>query len=255
MCFSYCSRTNSNDQLFVKNATDRRQTKLLTKVKVLLVCPFCGHKASFLYMPLFILLGASGTGKSTIYHQLLQNIPECVILESDFLIDSIGQLVPKSIWRVLKWFSKLALPTKTDVIKQDGKNSKEQTSIIKSLNKRFVHSYRNIWLRIAKNIHQSGRSVVLLVRATPDHFEDCPERSYFSAIHYAALVCSEEELTKRIGNRYPDILTNMLVLNRWFKAQAETHNPPISLIDTTHKSPEETSLEVIQWIRQHLESN
>ena len=78
---------------------------------------------------------------------------------------------------------------------------------------------------------------------------------YFSSIHYAALVCSEDELTKRISSRYPDIVDNMLDLNHWFQTQAETHSPPIHLINTTNKSPEETSHDVTHWIRQFLVHN
>src|SRR6266496_6638262 len=49
--------------------------------------------------------------------------------------------------------------------------------------------YRNMWLRVAKNIGQAGRPVVLCGTAIPEQFETCPERRYFSTLHYLAMVC------------------------------------------------------------------
>jgi hypothetical protein len=83
------------------------------------ICPFCGYAHQFIQQPLFIVSGASGTGKSTSGLELVKALPECVVLESDIL-----------------WGSVAASPADD------------------------YHSYRNVWLRMANNIGQSGRPVV-----------------------------------------------------------------------------------------------
>ena len=49
------------------------------------------------------------------------------------------------------------------------------------------------WLRMAKNIGQSGRPAALFGAglAVPENIEQCLERRYFGQVHYLALVCEE----------------------------------------------------------------
>src|SRR5437762_10497370 len=49
------------------------------------ICPFCGYAHPFLQLPLFIITGSSGSGKTTICLELIPLVQECVILESDIL--------------------------------------------------------------------------------------------------------------------------------------------------------------------------
>ena len=49
------------------------------------LCSTCGEGSRFLRLPLFIVTGASGSGKTTVMHRLLHTLPECVVLESDIL--------------------------------------------------------------------------------------------------------------------------------------------------------------------------
>lgn len=49
------------------------------------VCAACAAELPFLRLPLFIVSGASGTGKSTVMHHLLHTLPGFVVLESDIL--------------------------------------------------------------------------------------------------------------------------------------------------------------------------
>ena len=227
--------------------------KIIDKTNMVAICPYCGYRTPFIQLPMFIITGASGTGKSTIFPKLLAQIPDCVFLESDCLIGSFSELVPKCVWGFLTWLSHLALPLKKKEINIKSESSTTKRASQSNQRKSsLVHAYRNIWLRIIKNIHQSGRPVVLSVRATPEHFEDCPERKYIGNIHYLALVCSTDELEKRIKNRYPKIVKKMLVLNEWYKANANTTDPKMTVLDTTRKSPEETVAETIKWIRETL---
>jgi hypothetical protein len=47
------------------------------------ICRHCGHAHPFKQLPLFIVTGASGSGKSAACLQLVPLLPECVVLETD----------------------------------------------------------------------------------------------------------------------------------------------------------------------------
>ncbi len=119
--------------------------------------------------------------------------------------------------------------------------------------------YRNLWLRVAKNVGQNGRSVVLCGTAIPEQFEACPERRYFSTLHYLAMVCDDQLLEERLKQRpawrqsgSAEYIEGMIQFNRWLKEHASSTCPPMTLFDTSHRSIIETVRDVAQWIRQRL---
>lgn len=122
-----------------------------------------------------------------------------------------------------------------------------------------IESYHEMWLRMAKNIGQAGRPVVLCGTALPEHLETQPERRYFSTIHYLAMVCDDALLEERLKLRpawrksgSSDVVERMIQFNRWLKEHASTTNPPMTLYDNSHQQLQETSEEVAQWIRKRL---
>ena len=182
------------------------------------VCLHCHYGHPFIRQPLFIISGASGTGKTATCLALASMMSDCVVLESDVL------------WRV-----------EFDRPEDNYRN------------------YRNTWLRLAKNIGQSGRAVALFGSAVPEQFEDLPERRYFSAIHYLAMVCDDAILVERLQSRpawrragSPEFIEKMLAFNRWLKENAVTTQPPISLFDTSHRSIAESVEFTANWISRHL---
>ncbi len=119
--------------------------------------------------------------------------------------------------------------------------------------------YQNMWLRVAKNIGQAGRPVVLCGTALPEQFEVCPERRYFSTLYYLALVCDEAVLQERLKLRLSwrssgsnNVLERMVHFNRWLKEHAMTTNPPMTLYDNSCQSIQETTKEIALWIRERL---
>jgi predicted ABC-type ATPase len=119
--------------------------------------------------------------------------------------------------------------------------------------------YRNMWLRVAKNIGQAGRPVVLCGTALPDQFETCAERRYFSTLYYLAIVCDDALLKERLQQRpqwrksgSDDFVKQMVQFNRWLREHAATTDPPMTLYDNTHQSIQETTSDVAQWIRERL---
>jgi shikimate kinase len=184
------------------------------------LCQQCGHRHAFRRMPLFVVTGASGTGKTTVGLQLVATLPECVVLDSDIL-----------------W----------------GKAFEDESAA------EGPRPYRTIWLRMAKNIGQAGRPVVLLGSALPEQFESSPERRYFEAIHYMTFVCSSEALDSRLsarprwrGSGTPEVRETMRDFNRWLSENAARTQPRMTVLDTTTISVAETVEAVTRWVREVL---
>ena len=53
-------------------------------------CPECGHVAPRRFLPLFIMTGASGTGKTAVIPALRRLLPDWEVFETDILWDSGG---------------------------------------------------------------------------------------------------------------------------------------------------------------------
>jgi predicted kinase len=185
------------------------------------ICAHRGHRHTFHRGPLFIVTGASCTGKTTIALQLAAALPDYVVLDSDIL-----------------W----------------GKAFVEVEGTAAD-----PHPYRTVWLRMAKNIGQGGRPVVLLGSAIQEQFEASPERRYFETLHYMTLVCSDETLDARLsarpawrGSGTAEVRETMRAFNRWLREHAATTSPPMTLLDTTALSVTEVVDAVSAWVRDHF---
>ena len=62
-----------------------RADKLIDPLGPFAICPECGYKHPFLQLPLLIVSGASGTGKTTVCQRLLGQVMQAVLLECDIL--------------------------------------------------------------------------------------------------------------------------------------------------------------------------
>ena len=62
-----------------------RADKVIDHAGSYAVCPCCGYQHKFLQLPLFILTGASGVGKTTTCLALAAKTTEVVVMESDIL--------------------------------------------------------------------------------------------------------------------------------------------------------------------------
>ena len=114
--------------------------------------------------------------------------------------------------------------------------------------------FRELWLRLAANVHQAGRSVLLVGSGTPDQFEELDGRRFFSDVFYAALVCSSQRIRERVVSRplwrktgSPEFIEAMITYNDWLVANASTNAPPITVFDTTSVEITRTASEVATW--------
>jgi broad-specificity NMP kinase len=182
-----------------------------------LVCSACGERRRELRrLPLLLVGGPAGAGKSTALALLLGELDEAVLMESDLL-----------------WRKEFNTP-------EDGYND-----------------YCRLWLRLAAHISQAGKPVALFGAgfAVPRGVEPLPERSLFSVAHYLGLTCDEEVLASRLRarpswrNTTDELIAEHVKFNRWLRENAAQTSPPVTLLDTTEDSPEETAARVAAWIR------
>ena len=192
--------------------------KQVDEAQSVAICPACSFRHPFTMLPLFVIGGPSGVGKSTVLQTLIGTINEVVLLEADIL------------WR--KEFNK---PESN------------------------YRDFFDVWLRIAKNIAQSGRPVALFGAGfvVPENLSRSVEHRYFSTIHYLGLICSNEALTERLQARptwrgSADTIEAQVSFNRWLKENAHQSMPPIELLDTTNASVEETAAQIRTWIKKRL---
>ena len=183
------------------------------------VCPECGERYAFQMLPLLLICGPSGGGKSAVLRALLGKVDNAVLLEGDLL-----------------WRPEFNRPE---------------------------DSYRDFyetWLRLAKNINQSGRPVALFnAGAIPPNVEPCVERRYFSKTHYLALVCDDAVLEMRLkarpswrasGDR--EFIEAQVQFNQWLKDNAAATEPAIDLLDTTMAGEAETAAAAARWLQAHI---
>lgn len=182
------------------------------------VCPQCSNPHPFRQLPLFVVTGASGAGKSSVCLELAKRMEDVVVMDSDIL------------WR-------------DEFIGKDPD----------------YRQYREMWLRVCKNISQCGRPVVLCGCAVPSQFEPCVERRYFTALHYLALVCDDDVLAERLKARpqwrnadIDEYIQDHVKFNHWFKDNALLNEPQISLLDTTGIEVNRTVESVQTWIREKM---
>lgn len=201
--------------------SEEKEVRPAKGLRAAAVCPHCGYAHPFLRLPLFAITGASGTGKSVISLRIAGAEKSIVHLETDIL-----------------WRPAFNQP-ETD-----------------------YRDFRNTWLRIAKNVAQAGKPVALYGSVIPSQMEACPERRYLGPIYYLALVCDEEVLAARLRARpawrethSEAFVSGMIQFNRWFVEHIDEADPPITLLDTTHQTPEETAGAVRAWLASHWKTN
>ncbi len=203
------------------NCGEYRADKIIDPSGLYAICPVCEYKHAFLQLPLLIVSGASGAGKSAVRNVLMGKINEAVMLEGDIL-----------------WRSEFDKP--------------------KEKYREFFETWLRLCKSISQSgrsvvMFNAGMGV-------PENVEPCVERRYFSELHYLALVCEDEVLAERLRGRPKwrksgdsAYIEDHIRFNRWFKEQGNQTESVIELIDTTAATLEETAKQVALWIRRKLE--
>jgi hypothetical protein len=129
-------------------------------------CPECGrrdHDAAI--EPLFVVTGASGSGKTAIFAPLARALAgRCVTFDVDWLLDAAGAL---SGGRPIAW-----------------------------------PAFWEAWLAVAHGVAQSGMPTVLLGSLMPP-LDGRASRQWVGDIHYLLLDCTDDLRRDRIESRPP----------------------------------------------------
>jgi hypothetical protein len=181
-----------------------------------LVCPACGDRKAFRRLPLLLVGGPAGAGKSTAGASLLGVLTEAVLIESDLL-----------------WRREFNTP-------EDNYND-------------YFRLWLRLAAHISQSgrpVALFGAGF-----AVPHSVEPLPERRLFKTIHYLGLVCDDEVLAARLRarpkwrNTTPELIAEHVKFNHWLKDHAATTDPPVTLLDTTSPGIAETTARVAAWIR------
>jgi shikimate kinase len=184
-----------------------------------LVCSSCGDRRPFRRLPLLLVGGPAGAGKSTVGALLLGELTEAVVIESDLL-----------------WRREFDTP-------EDGYN--EYFRLWLRLAAHISQSGRPVAL------FGAGFAV-------PHNAESLAERQLFSAVHYLGLVCDDDMLVARLRarpswrNTTDELIHEHVKFNHWLKEHAAATAPPVTLIDTTSAALTETAALVARWIRERV---
>jgi energy-coupling factor transporter ATP-binding protein EcfA2 len=187
-----------------------------------IACPECGFRRSARYLPLYIVGGASGSGKSSLCNALAGNLEGFIPLDSDIL-----------------W--------------QPAYNRPEES--YSAYFNQWLRLCSNIY-QAGKPVVLFGAGA-----GVPSNIEGLVERRYFPAVRYLALVCADGELERRLtarpawrGAADRDWIRSQVDFNNWFR-QASAGEPPIDLLDTTTVTLGETVAEFTTWIRKSSASS
>jgi chloramphenicol 3-O-phosphotransferase len=185
----------------------------------LLRCDRCGAATPFdLLPPLLFLTGASGAGKTTLYRALVGKVREALLIDADLL------------WGV------------------DARHDDRATG---------YRRFRGLVLHLAERLAANGTPVLIEGSCMPEQYEALGERWYFTKTAYLAVVCSDDELRRRLEVRpsWRDSkfrLEPMLVWNRQLRTRNLPGPPVIDVVDTTGRPVSECAAEVHAWIRRQV---
>lgn len=200
-----------------------RANKEIDTANSVAICPDCGYRHPFRRLPLFVVSGASGAGKTTVCQALLGKMTEVVLLDTDIL-----------------WMSGFNTPEN---------NYREFFETWLRLCKNIGQAGRPVVL------FGAGAGV-------PANLEACVERRYLASIHILALTCASEVLAERLRQRplwrnahEVSFIDGQIEFNDWFEATAQQPNAPLEILDTTEISIPEASHRVTGWIQARLPQN
>ncbi len=157
-------------------------------------------------LPLFIVTGASGSGKTYVVQELRKVMPDFDVFDPDHLVEFIGH----------DW-----------------------------------EKMRNIWLRVARNIAQSGRMTIICGSMMPWDIEKCVDFPFFKHVYYLNLHCNEETRALRLRER--NWSEEMIQDHKEF-AQAlldiadKDFNPAMPTIDTTDTDVTLVASQIKEWV-------
>ena len=121
--------------------------------------------------------------------------------------------------------------------------------------------FHDTWLRVAKNVNQSGKPCALFSAGAviPHNIEPRVERRYFSVVHYMAIVADDQTLRSRLLQRptwretaSEEFIAHQIDFSNWLQTSQEAADYGIAVLDTTSASVSETADEIEKWFERCL---
>ncbi len=182
------------------------------------VCVHCGYKHSFVQLPLFLITGASGTGKTAVCLELASRLNECVFLECDILWQpefsspqDDYRRFRESWLRVAKNINQARRPTVLC-------GSATSESYDRCIERRYFGPIHTLALICQDDV------LIRRLKDRPDWRQ-----------------ASSEAFIARI-----------LEFNRWLIEHAQRPHLPMTLLDTSHLTPLQAGERAAGWIRSYL---
>jgi hypothetical protein len=177
------------------------------------VCPRCGRPDDAVTLgPLFIVTGASGSGKSAVFAPLARRMRgRCVTFDVDLLHDAAGAF---SGSQPINW-----------------------------------GAFFDAWLAVAHGVTQSGMPAVLLGPVVPGNLQQSPARRWIGDIHCIVLDCPDELRRARMSARPPwrsHDTDGQVEFGQWLRRNIADR------VDTSRGTPEDTAAAIAAWIDGHL---
>lgn len=176
-------------------------------------CPDCGHvDAAGAVRPLFVVTGASGSGKTAVLAPLARLLAgHAVTFDVDWLIDAATALAGG---RPVAW-----------------------------------PAFRDAWMSVAHGVAQCGTPTVLLGPLIPEHLQDLPARRWVGTIHFLVLDCPDEVRRARIEARpawRSRDVEEQVRFGRWLRGNIPDR------VDTARGTPEDTARSVATWVLRNI---
>lgn len=173
-----------------------------------ITCGTCSTARPFRRGHLYVITGSPGTGKSSVGRALAARTPLELVV-----LDS-------------------------DLTARPEHDSSEGTWL----------GFIDTWLRTAVGVAQGGHTLVLVGYSMPHQWEHQALRHFLGPITHVALVCSDDELERRlrrrtwIGSRERDSLVD---LNRQFHARGD-----LTVIDTDNQRSDVIAEQILRLVKQ-----
>lgn len=200
------------------NCGEYRADKAIEPEGAYAICPNCRFRCKFIRLPLFILTGASGVGKSTVCLELAAKMKDVVVMESDILWRAefnqpeTNYREYRETWlRVCKNISQAGKPV---VLCGVG----EPTQFEQCIERRYFSELNYLALICDDQI-------------LPSRLQKRP--------------------TWR-GSSKDEHIKEQVLFNRWLINNAQNIEPPMTLLDTSEISVGETAEKVERWIRSFM---
>lgn len=188
-------------------------------------CPTCTHGTRIRRLPLFVMTGASGTGKTTTWELLLHTFPDVVVLESDVLLAALKSFADEDIQHYWNNWARL-----------------------------IVHLHQ-----AGKPVLLCGTVQPRHLESAPDR--DGIEAIHYLALTCEDGKL-QRRLSARPAWRGCDaaFIAEHVRFNRWWRdrairaAREGEDAPSVDILDTTRETPERTADMVRAWVRHRLPS-